>query len=148
MSEVTQRQIVEDRLEYLVERIRRTMEDKGVSRERDLLYNSFVQTVISASPNDVKSAGLKFNYYLRYLDMGVGRGVPVGSKAEKIDFLKYRNRNGRLQKYNRRKIPVYNTPVTAFTKRLVELLAENFNIQAIQAVENVIEKNGGVEIKI
>jgi hypothetical protein len=78
--------------------------------------------------------------------MGVGRGVPIGSRKQKSDFLKFRNTKGQLHKYNRKKIPVYNKPLTHQIKRLTELLSEQFNIKAITAIDSSLKDSINITI--
>lgn len=136
---ITELQLVTQWLQYVVENEQELLE-KYTRSERRRLYNSFVKS-IDAHGDKVSRIHLRFYKYLRYLDMGVGRGVASGSRFVNKNFYKKRNRLGQLHKYKRKKIPVYNKPITAETKRLLELLADNFNIKAITTLENMMQKN-------
>lgn len=136
---ITELQLVTSWLQYVVENEQELLSQYTRS-ERRRLYNSFVKS-IDAQGDKVTRINLRFYKYLRYLDMGVGRGVPAGSRFVNKNFYKKRNRLGQLNKYKRKKIPVYNKPITAQTKRLLELLMDNFNIKAISTLENMMQQN-------
>lgn len=140
--------LVSEWLDIDVKFLQETLDKNGVSRDRMILFNSFVTEVVGRD-DDVQLARLKYAFYLRYIDMGVGRGVPVGSRASKVDFFKKRNRSGQLHRYLRKKRPVYNSPMTYQVKRLGELMEEIFGIKTVQAIDDVLQKGStDIEIKL
>lgn len=143
-ANTTQRELVAEWASMTIEYLQKALDKNNVSKARMNLFDSFLQEMV-ASGDEVTELVLKFNFYIRYLDMGVGNGVPIGSQRMKADFLKNRNHRGQLHRYARRKIPVYNKPVTHRVKTLSTLLANNYGIKAIQALEMDIKQ---VDIKI
>jgi hypothetical protein len=145
---ISQLQLVTDWLTYVISNEQELL-DALTKSKRKILYNSFEKAIASRDPDNVISVALRYKYYLRYLDMGVGRGVPIGSRASnKEKFDRYRTRNGQVRVYKRKKIPVYNKPITAQTKKLVELLSKNFGIKAVTSIEIVSNNLEQVEIKL
>ena len=69
-----------------------------------------IKTTVSGS-----ALRLNFNEYGRFVDMGVGKGVPVGSKGSE-NFEKYRRENGKLKFYGRK-------PRTWYSKTAFSMLA-------------------------
>lgn len=100
------------------------------------LRNSIIHNIIKSSDGNVGTIELKFKFYGRFIDMGVGRGVPVGSRKTKADFLDFRNDKGQLHFYNRKRKNWYSTNKTREIHRLRELLAEQFGKNIIYNFEN------------
>lgn len=145
-KQITQLELVTQWMQYTIENEQELL-NILLSSNRKILVNSFQSAIVSNDPDKVISATLRFNHYLRFLDMGVGRGVPIGSRKTKSDFERYRNSRGQLHKYKRKKIPVYNKPITYQTNRLMELLCEHFNITTISAIDNALTKKDGIDLK-
>jgi len=138
---VTQQQLVNDWARITLERFREAMQREGI--HIGPLYQSFVKNVLTGSGGNVELAKLSFNFYGRFVDMGVGRGVPSGSRGSlgSKSFLSKRNPGGQL--LNKRRVPKkwYSRTLAAETKRLNELLADNFNITAITVFENSLKES-------
>ncbi len=134
-------------LDYVISNEKELL-DKFTKSNRHKLRDSFEKAIQSDNPDKVIYVTLRFNRYLRYLDMGVGRGVPIGSKKNKTDFYLFRNSKGQLHKYKRKKIPVYNKPITRQLKKLTELLTDHYGIQTMAAIENMTERSGKIDIKL
>ncbi|MES1224285.1 MAG: hypothetical protein ABUT20_52810 [Bacteroidota bacterium] len=147
-TNITQRQLATDWLKITIQYLKDKLDENDVSRDRLILYNSFAEEIAASGPEQVESVMIKFKFYLRYLDMGVGRGVPVGSRFAKADYFKKRNRSGKLIQMRRKKKSVYNKPMAYQIKRYQELLTDLFGFKAVQVIEQMTEKNKTVEIKI
>lgn len=107
-----------------------------------------IETGMSASDGVVNTARLAVKFYMRFVDMGVGRGSPLGAKFSAPDvFAKYRNEKGQLHHYRRKAKPVYSKPLAGQIIRLSELLMHYYQIKSIQVIESPIQ-NLSVEIKI
>lgn len=81
--------------------------------QKNLIYSgdllrSFEQTVNAESNGSAALISFAFKYYLRMLEMGVGRGVRIGDES------------------NRRKYRVYTRTLYREMYRLSELLAEKY----------------------
>jgi hypothetical protein len=141
---LSERELVSEWLKYLIKDEQKLIR-KYTKSSSDVLYNSFQKSMVEGGDGKVQSAILTYARHLRFLDMGVGRGVPIGSRKVKADFEKYRKRNGQLHKYNRKKVPVYNKPTTAQVKRLLELMLDNLNVGVVQVVDRM---SGTVNVKL
>lgn len=135
---INQHKLVSDWLKYVIDYVRERLDDNGVSRARLNLYNSFLEKVLGSPSDDgtVQAVVIKFLKHLRYLDMGAGRSISAGS-------FRSGSANARAQKLKRKKIPVYNKPFTYQVKRLLELLMENFGLQAVQVLERSVFGDDG-----
>ena len=144
---VTQQQLVNDWARIAVERFREAMKKENV--HIGALFESFVYNVVAGSEGNVQLAQLRFKFYGRFVDMGVGRGFPIGSRRGigSSKFLERRNAKGQLRRVGRKPKKIYARPLAGQVKRLNELLADNFKITAITALENSLEQ-ASIEIKI
>lgn len=142
----SQEQVAVDWLRITLERFQKAMDKTGVSKERKGLFDSFVSSVEKGGDAMVKRALIHFRFYGRFVDMGVGRGVPIGSQKAKVDFLKSRNSKGQLHKYGRKPKKWYSRTLAGQTKKLSELLQTHYAIGAIQVIEGSLDK-GDLDIK-
>lgn len=142
---INQQQLVTEWLKITIDRFQKAIKKSGISQERQNLFNSLESSMQKGSDGAVQLALLKFKMHGRFVDMGVGRGVPVGSQRAKADFLKYRNEKGQLHKYGRSAKKWYSRTLSGQTKKLSELLLSHFGTEAIQVMENKIQ--GNTEIK-
>jgi len=143
----TQARIVEDFIRITVERFQKSIEKAGVSKERNILFDSFVSELQKGGSDTVERARIMFMKYGRYVDMGVGRGVPIGSAAAKADFERYRYakntarfKRGQLKKYGRKPKKWYSRTLAGQIKKLSELMMEHYGIGSIQLLEEKMIK--------
>jgi hypothetical protein len=88
------------------------------------LFNSFAYTISNDANNNTALISFAFEYYLRMLDMGVGKGV----KLSDVNYSK--STEGRDAKYKtgRRKYPVYSKILYSEVLRLGELLTNQYAV--------------------
>jgi hypothetical protein len=134
---LTQEELAQDWLRITIERFQKAIKKAGIVSLDDL-YNSFEKELRAAGNGSVASALIRFRLHGRFVDMGVGRGVPIGSQARKADYYKYRNKKGQLHKYGRKPKKWYSKTLTGQTKKLGELMSEQFGGKAIQIIENAL----------
>ena len=80
------------------------------------------------------SIEFSFNYYMKFADMGVGKGTPIGSVNEN----RTTRREGQKQGNQRRPKPWYASTMYAERMKLSEILAEKYaHRAAITICENV-----------
>lgn len=95
--------------EYVIERWLKKIIDLDIGHD-SLLKHSFTAHVRRESNGDVSRIEFLYNYYGRFVDMGVGRGVPVEDAG-----------------MGNRKIKRWYTPVlNSQIKKLAELMGEDF----------------------
>lgn len=102
------------------------------------LINSFLSTVSIESNNNSALISFVFLYYLRMIDMGVGRGISlenVSSLAESRRVLGINSTNRRQKK------PVYSKTLYAEIMRLGELLALQYATQGASIIVKEFVQN-------
>jgi len=118
--------------EIVIENWRYNIASRQLIHTTDLL-NSFQATVTAEADGDKALISFAFQYYLRMIDMGVGKGTSLENKGALAES----RRTLGTQKGNRRKAePVYSRTLYAEIMRLGELLAENYSLQGVLAVTN------------
>jgi hypothetical protein len=128
--------LVSDWGKYTLERFQKAIMkyNVGVTGE---LAKSFVFRVIATSGGSVLAAEIKFRYYGRFVDMGVGNGVRIedvknhSSQAQRAQMQLIHN-TGDLRKPKK----IYSRPLAGQVKKLAELMQEHYGIRFITTVEN------------
>lgn len=145
---ISQEELAQQWLAITIDRFRKSIVKKKIRNYSgaDSLINSFVGQLKQAGGGSISAALIKFKAAGRYVDMGVGRGVPIGSQKSKADYYKYRNKLGQLHKYRRKAKKWYGKTLSSETMRLGELMAEHFGINAVQLIESSIK--GELKINI
>ncbi|MHB8209063.1 hypothetical protein [Mucilaginibacter sp.] len=110
---------------YTVQRLRGALDKYRRPTWTDSLYNSLV-TEVSQSGGNVDAVILKFLQYGRFIDMGVGRGVPIGA-AGSGQFSAARNAKGQLKSYRRKPEHWYSKTYFAEVQKVKELYQEAFS---------------------
>lgn len=127
-SEKTKVEMLAQWAEIVIERWQR-----GISRPRrgrpavdtGHLLKSFTSQVVSDADGDPQKVVFTFAYYGRFVDMGVGRGVPI----EKVPTS------------HREPVPWYDKRFKAEVNKLAELLAERYGREAVIDIKRVMEFN-------
>lgn len=125
-TEKTKAEMLAQWAEIVIERWQR-----GISRPRRArpavdtghLLKSFTSQVVSDADGDPQKVIFTFAYYGRFVDMGVGRGVPV----EKVP------------QSNREAVPWYDKRFKKEVSKLAELLAERYGRDAVLDIKRVME---------
>lgn len=97
-------------LDYVISNEKELL-DKFTKSNRHKLRDSFEKAIQSDNPDKVISVTLRFNRYLRYLDMGVGRGVTIGSKKIKQTFTCSATAKGSCISINEKKYRCITNPL-------------------------------------
>ena len=85
------------------------------------LYNSFVHHIVASAGGDVQRIEFAFNYYGKFLDMGVGKGIKAGQHADSFrDPKKW-----------------YSPVLTYHLAQLRDILVEKY---AMQGVSGIVEQ--------
>ena len=90
------------------------------------LAKSFLQHVFTQSGGDPEKIEFTFNYYGKFVDMGVGKGVKMGQSG----------------KGSRNPKPWYSKTFYSEVKRLGEILSQKYAYEAQTSILNNIETNG------
>jgi len=117
----SQRVDLEKWAQITVEKWEYNVASKNLIYSGDLL-NSFQISVSQDANGDVGMITFAFNYYLRMLDMGVGKGVTLDN----------------VKGSNRRAYKVFNRTFYSEFRKLVELLTDSYQKQGVTVIsENV-----------
>jgi hypothetical protein len=93
------------------------------------LYDSFRSEVISNSGDFPERVEFAFNYYGRFVDMGVGRGMPIGTIQQLGgEFFKKRNERGQLLTHNRRAKKWYSSVMYSQAIKLSSIMQAKYGI--------------------
>lgn len=136
-------------LERAIRRYRFYMDKYGVGFSQSL-WNSFTTNIIRSSGGNISKLEINFLYYGRFVDMGVGRGFPIGSRSKLGDdkFLSKRNERGQLRKAPGRKPKKWYAKTTTFEiGRLGDILQKEFGLETPKFIENAM-KNISLEIEM
>lgn len=133
-SVLNQGPIADDWAKITIERWKTAIKDKGIGLTQSLI-NSFNHELQMAG-NDVKVVTLRFNFYGRFRDMGVGRGLKAYERGTNKQNLIGAKRYGANVRYvGRQPKKWYNKIKQAETFRLGELLATAEGKKLIQNIE-------------
>lgn len=113
------------------------------------LRTSLAYNIVTASDGNVEKAQIMFAMYGRFVDMGVGRGMPIGSR-QKLGASIYeraRNMKGQLHKYNRKPKKWYSRPMAGGVHSLREILAFHFGTAAVSTVEEGL-RNSKIQLTL
>ena len=86
------------------------------------LINSFTASVIQEAGNNKALISFAFEYYLKMIEMGVGKGVKYGEHKE----VRQAKRAYGVKGKSRKPFPVYSRILYAEIHRLAELLANQY----------------------
>ncbi|MGB4776631.1 MAG: hypothetical protein WBP45_15745 [Daejeonella sp.] len=135
------RGMLESFLDIMIDRFRKSMDKQRIIGS-DRLYNSFKKALFYTGGN-MDKASVSFSKYGRMVDMGVGKGMPIGARRDLGDsvFLKKRERSGRLKSMARKPKLWYSRVKTSETMRLREILFKEYRIGLIHEVEKGLTDN-------
>lgn len=135
--------IIKDWLDISVEKFLEALDDYEIGKLDGELWRS-IAGEIAMNGGDPEAAIIKFLQYGRMVDMGVGRGMPIGSKKAlgEQKFSEKRNDKGQLKKRPKRKPkPWYSKTKYREVMRLREIMAEEIGDMTFAEVETAL-KNG------
>lgn len=120
--------------EVAIDRFHEAMDTYEIGKLDGALWSSLTYELVQAG-GDVQAVIIKFRKYGRFIDMGVGRGVPVGARGS-VAFAKSRNNNGQLKKYGRKAKPWYSTTKTREAAILRYVLVKNYGKKTLADFES------------
>ena len=103
------------------------------------LLKSFKYNVLASAQGNVLKITLLFEYYGRFIDMGVGKGVKIGDVKESITSRKL---SGKMLGNRRRPKKWYSKTFHAEVMKLSEIFAKEYGHRGVLAItENVSDKS-------
>lgn len=105
------------------------IETLGIGETRELI-NSFTMHIQAHANGDTAKIEFAFNFYGKFVDMGVGKGVTITDAG--------------MPYTSRRPKPWYSKTFLAEVKKLASIMAAKFAEQgAITILENINDRSGG-----
>lgn len=128
-------------LNTTISRLKEALSSTGGGRRTDKLLNSISGELIRNS-RGLDQILIKFKQYGRFVDMGVGRGMPAGGfrSLGETTFLKKRNRKGQLHALARKPNPWFSKTKTRELARLRELILLQQEKLALNEIELKLKK--------
>jgi hypothetical protein len=117
-----QKQTIEAWANYVIERWELEILRLGINSTGKLL-KSFTQCMITQANGNIEKITFAFEYYGKFVDMGVGRGVTIAEVSQ----------SGRTPK------PWYNKTFFGQVKKLGEILAKKYQQEAVMSIVESIE---------
>jgi hypothetical protein len=115
-----QTQTIQAWADYVIERWQLEIARLGINSSGQLL-RSFTSTITTQSGGNVDKIIFAYEYYGKFVDMGVGNGVKIGNPTS-----------------SRAPKPWYNKVFYGQVKRLAEIMQEKYsNASAIAIVESI-----------
>jgi hypothetical protein len=103
------------------------------------LLRSFKYNVLASAQGSVLKITLLFEYYGRFVDMGVGKGVKIGDVKESATSRKL---SGKMLGNRRRPKKWYSKTFHAEVMKLSEIFAKEYGHQGVVAItENLSDKS-------
>lgn len=128
--QIERNKLIDDWARYTAERLQKSIEKRKVGKTGSLKY-SIIYQLMSATGGDTSSIKHMFNYYGRFVDMGVGKGVGLSEVKGNADLVKLMG--GRKPK------KWYSKTYYAEKTELAELLADKYKEQGTLIVKETFE---------
>lgn len=146
-EKINQRAMLSKFLDIMIEKFQRAMDKAGILGN-DVAYNSFKKALFYSGGN-VDVASINFIKYLRMVDMGVGKGMPIGSRRDLGDskFLSKRERNGQLKNLKRKPKLWKGKTQTSEVMKLREIMSRDYRVAIIQELEKSLTENINLNIR-
>lgn len=115
-------------IERLIEKIQKMKIGRTGELEKSIQYH-----IISATGGDISKIEFLHEKYGMYIDMGVGNGMPLGSRRALGDDEFFRKRNSRGQLHHKQRKPKvwYSKTMYSEVIQLSVLMAEHFQLKGI-----------------
>lgn len=125
-------QVVTQWTAILIDRLKKQIEKKKIGASGELL-KSFVSNIIRNSDGNPQKIEVMFNFYGRFVDMGVGNGQPLSGAARSSSVKE------RVAGYKRRRPKKWYGPTRAAEEReLAKILSREFGIKGISIMEETL----------
>jgi len=134
-------------LDIMIEKFQKAMDKAGILGN-DIAYNSFKKALFYSGGN-IDVASVNFIKYIRMVDMGVGKGMPIGSRRDLGDskFLSKRERNGQLKNLKRKPKPWKGKTQSSQVMKLREIMSRDYRIAIVQEFEKSLNENININLR-
>lgn len=127
-------------VKIVIERWENKIKELNIKHTGKLLdsFHHFINTQANGDPEKIT---FTFEFYGKFVDMGVGRGMPHGSRNQLGDsYYSKRNNLGQLHSYSRKPKPWYSKVFWSQFQKLKVIVHEKYNQKAQMAIITEIEK--------
>ncbi|HEX8607486.1 MAG TPA: hypothetical protein VF679_02470 [Pedobacter sp.] len=131
---------------FTIEKFQKSLRKQGIGITDDL-YKSF-EKKITVDRDDMVALMIKFNFYGRLRDMGVGRGINAYERASNNSNRQGSRSGAKVSYVNRRPKKWYNKTKTAQLYRLREILSEDIGRETTAHIVDAFNQMGVQNIKI
>jgi hypothetical protein len=100
------------------------------------LWQSFLSDVIGQADGDLLKVEFAFRYYGKFVDMGVGKGVPIGGVKDNATS---RRLEGKMLGNRRRPKKWYSKTLSHQVKRLSEIMEYEYGHRAALQIKDAIQ---------
>ncbi|GAA4341654.1 hypothetical protein GCM10023149_54120 [Mucilaginibacter gynuensis] len=125
VQQVNMHDAVKGWAEVTIDRFHEALEKYGIGKIDGPLMRSLTYQLVQAN-GDVERVILKFKQYGRFIDMRVGRGMPISKKGT----------SDRGVRYGRRKKPWYSKTKTREVAILREVLVRDYGVNTLANIES------------
>lgn len=146
-EKINQRAMLSQFLDIMIEKFQKAMDKAGILGN-DIAYNSFKKALFYSGGN-IDVASVNFIKYIRMVDMGVGKGMPIGSRRDLGDskFLSKRERNGQLKNLKRKPKPWKGKTQSSQVMKLREIMSRDYRIAIVQEFEKSLNENININLR-
>ena len=134
-KQLTSAQVADQWAQYTIKEWRSKL-TKIKAVKSSQLWQSFVKNVISQANGDVIKIEFAFRYYGKFIDMGVGKGVPFGGVKENATS---RRLEGKMLGNRRKPRKWYSKTLAHEVKRLAEIMEIEYGHLAALQIKDAIE---------
>jgi len=137
-SKLTEREIAEAWAKITIIKWKEKLASNKIG-DAGTLLKSFKYNVLASAQGNVLKISLLFEYYGRFVDMGVGKGVKIGDVKESAASRKL---SGKMLGNRRRPKKWYSKTFHAEVMKLSEIFAKEYGHRGVLAItENLSDKS-------
>lgn len=125
--------LISDWARFTIERLQRSIDKKKIGVSGSLRY-SLLYDLKAASEGDISAVNIAFNYYGKFVDMGVGAGVKIESVKGNADIYNAKGNARRPKKW-------LSKTLYAEVNQLQLLLGEKYSEQIPNIIRESIQQN-------
>jgi hypothetical protein len=137
---------VEQWADFTIEKFQKAIRKQGIGVSNDLV-DSFTKQVIT-DRDEMVAMLIKFKFYGRLRDMGVGRGIKAFERSGNAADKRAARTGAKVSYVNRKPKKWYNKTKTAQLYRLREILGEDIGGEATSYINDTFNQMGVQNINI
>jgi hypothetical protein len=140
------RKKVEEWADITIQKFQKSIRKQGIGVSNELI-DSFTKQVITYR-DEMVAMLIKFKFYGRLRDMGVGRGISAFERTGNAADRRGARAGANVSYVNRKPKKWYNKTKTAQLYRLREILGEDIGREATSYINDAFNKMGAINMNI